>query len=84
MDRPSGQTGACQTGILARVASAGAHFGEEPALVGSGGSGTIFFRGCNLCCEYCQNFDISRSARGGTEVSVEDLAGLMARLELQG
>ena len=45
-------------------------------LVGGGGSGTIFFEGCNLGCVFCQNFDISRG-RGGPEVSAEQLAQLM-------
>ncbi len=34
------------------------HFGEEAPLVGSHGSGTIFFSHCNLLCRFCQNFEI--------------------------
>lgn len=60
VDRPGGETGMCCTAGFARVASAGPHFGEERCLVGRGGSGTIFFGGCNLACVYCQNHDISR------------------------
>ncbi len=41
------------------ISSFGPHFGEEPELVGLGGSGTIFFTGCNLKCIFCQNWDIS-------------------------
>jgi putative pyruvate formate lyase activating enzyme len=42
------------------VASYGPHFGEEAPLVGRGGSGTIFFGGCNLACVFCQNHEISQ------------------------
>jgi len=79
-DRLGGQTGFCGVGRLARVASAGAHFGEEPILVGPGGSGTIFFQGCNLDCVFCQNHEISHRP-GGAEVSAEELAGLMVDLQ---
>jgi putative pyruvate formate lyase activating enzyme len=80
VDRLAGESGFCGTGALARVSSAGAHFGEEPVLVGQGGSGTIFFQRCNLDCVFCQNWDISHE-QGGVETSAEELAGLM--LELQ-
>jgi putative pyruvate formate lyase activating enzyme len=63
-DRTVGQLGVCRIGAVAQVASHGPHFGEERPLVGRGGSGTIFFAGCNLQCVYCQNHDISQpSAR---------------------
>jgi putative pyruvate formate lyase activating enzyme len=61
------------------VSSAGPHFGEEKVLVGSGGSGTIFFAGCNLGCIFCQNFDISHHRRG-QEVTIEHLAESMLEL----
>ena len=60
VDRLAGELGQCRTGALARVASYGPHFGEEAPLVGRGGSGTIFFAGCNLACVFCQNHDISQ------------------------
>jgi len=82
-DRLNGQTGLCRTAAHARVASAGAHFGEEPVLVGPGGSGTIFFAGCNLDCVFCQNYDISHGV-GGREVTVEQLAGIMLDLQRRG
>ncbi|MBN1766509.1 MAG: radical SAM protein [Sedimentisphaerales bacterium] len=64
VDRTAGQLGACQTGITASVSSAMRHFGEESVLVGSGGSGTIFFSRCNLHCVFCQNHDISQRSSG--------------------
>lgn len=42
------------------ISYSGLHFGEEPFLVGAGGSGTIFFLGCNLRCQFCQNYQISQ------------------------
>jgi putative pyruvate formate lyase activating enzyme len=66
VDRTAGQVGDCRIGHQAVVASAGPHFGEEPVFVGRGGSGTIFFSGCNLDCVFCQNFDISHCAEGRT------------------
>jgi putative pyruvate formate lyase activating enzyme len=58
--RAIGKLGHCETGLLAPVASAGAHHGEEPVLSGSRGSGTVFFGNCNLRCLYCQNYQISQ------------------------
>ncbi|MFR6424555.1 MAG: hypothetical protein ACLUNO_02425 [Oscillospiraceae bacterium] len=36
------------------------HFGEEPCISGTRGSGAVFFSGCNLRCVFCQNRTISR------------------------
>ena len=83
IDRSAGQLGFCQGGALAKVASAGAHFGEESVLVGRGGSGTIFFQGCSLGCVFCQNYDISAES-GGVEVTAEQLAKLMLDLQIRG
>lgn len=83
-DRLRDETGFCGTGRLARVASFAPHFGEEACLVGRGGSGTIFFSGCNLRCAFCQNADISRDARAGVAVTASQLAGVMLDLQAQG
>lgn len=74
VDRLAGEVGECRTGAPARVASFGPHFGEEAPLVGRGGSGTIFFGGCNLSCVFCQNHDISQPA-GDRGLTVERRAG---------
>ena len=81
--RTSAEGAGCHTGERARVSSAGPHFGEEDPLVGTGGSGTIFFTWCNLRCQYCQNADISQMGHGH-EVEPEDLAGMMLGLQSQG
>ena len=81
--RKEGQLGYCETGFEPKVSSAGPHFGEEPVLVGTGGSGTIFFAGCNLHCVFCQNYDISQ-LRQGKEILIEQLAKIMLSLQHQG
>jgi putative pyruvate formate lyase activating enzyme len=73
----------CHTGSRAWVSSYGPHFGEEDPLVGSGGSGTIFFTWCNLRCRFCQNYDISQEGQGH-EVEPEELAAMMLSLQEQG
>jgi len=75
--------GFCRVGSRAVVYSFHPHFGEEPPLVGSGGSGTVFFSSCNLACVYCQNWEISQ-LRLGQEVEPEQLAGMMLRLQAMG
>lgn len=50
-------------GPHAVLAAATAHFGEEPEVSGTRGSGTLFFGACNLRCRYCQNHQISQGTR---------------------
>lgn len=57
-------TGRCGVHNMIKVARAGLHFGEEPCISGTNGSGTIFFSGCPLKCVYCQNYDISHECFG--------------------
>ncbi|MFY9399532.1 MAG: radical SAM protein [Desulfomonilia bacterium] len=83
VDRIHDETGFCRTGRYASVASFGAHFGEEAPLVGTGGSGTIFFCSCNLLCTFCQNYDISHF-RAGAEVGPGELADMMLSLQESG
>lgn len=79
INRLDNKKGFCGVGLLPLVSSVGPHFGEEPELVGRGGSGTIFFAGCNLGCWFCQNYDISH-LRHGEEVSTKELAKEMLTL----
>lgn len=83
VDRTAGPRGFCGGGVEAVVASAGPHSGEEPCLVASGGSGTIFLAGCNLGCVFCQNADISRET-AGRALSTDALVQLMLGLEARG
>ena len=82
-ERALGKLGKCGVPFEPVVSSAGPHFGEEPVLVGRGGSGTIFLAGCNLLCLFCQNWDISHRRRGN-ECSAKDLAAMMLGLERMG
>jgi putative pyruvate formate lyase activating enzyme len=83
-NRLQDEIAACYSGRLPIVSSYTAHFGEEPALVGTSGAGNIFFGNCNLRCVYCQNYQISQTHKEQikNEVSHERLAEMM--LELQG
>jgi len=80
VNRSKGEVGFCGIDDKVVVSSLGPHFGEESVLVGSGGSGTIFFAGCNLGCVFCQNFDISHY-RDGRRMSIEKLANAMLGLQ---
>ncbi len=82
-DRLHGRQGKCRTGRAAGVSSYGAHFGEEAPLVGSRGSGTIFFACCNLACIYCQNHEISHLGEG-MPANREALARTMVALQSRG
>jgi putative pyruvate formate lyase activating enzyme len=83
VDRLAGELGVCQAGAEAVVSSAFPHYGEEPPLVGWGGSGTIFLTHCNLLCIFCQNWEISHGGQG-YPVSTAELAELMIRLQAAG
>ena len=77
VNRLAGETGICSTGVLARIANYGPHFGEEKPLVGIRGSGTIFFAGCSLGCCFCQNYGISQGADPAQEADTRELAAIM-------
>ncbi len=79
INRNAGETGFCGETAELRIAWAGLHFGEEPPITGTGGSGTIFVTGCNLGCSFCQNFQISRKSMGAV-VSYETFSGICEAL----
>jgi len=83
VNRLAGETGICRADDTVQVSSFGAHFGEEGPLVGTRGSGTIFFTGCNLKCVFCQNWDISQMRMGRT-LSDAELARIMISLQKAG
>ena len=58
--------GFCGMGTLPVVARIAPHFGEEPCISGTRGSGTVFFSGCTMHCLYCQNHEISLTGKGVT------------------
>jgi putative pyruvate formate lyase activating enzyme len=76
----------CRIGAGAQIAYAGLHFGEEPPISGTRGSGTIFFAGCNLRCAFCQNYQISQEFQHGhpRSLTTDELAAEMLRLQDEG
>lgn len=75
--------GFCGAGTLPVVARVAPHFGEEPCISGTKGSGTVFFSGCTLKCVFCQNYEISDGHKGRA-VTPKELADCYKRLEQQG
>lgn len=65
------------------AARAALHFGEEPCISGTRGSGTIFFSGCSLGCVFCQNESISHK-RHGKPITIQRLADIFRELEQAG
>ncbi len=74
--------GFCRIAAGALIAHAGLHFGEEPPISGTRGSGTIFFAGCNLHCVFCQNHQISQEFQASQTktLTADGLADEMLRL----
>ncbi|UCD15587.1 MAG: radical SAM protein [Candidatus Omnitrophota bacterium] len=75
--------GYCGAGKDLVVYTAFLHKGEEPAISGEAGSGTIFFSGCNLKCIYCQNYKFSHSLKG-KKITERQLADIMLKLQRRG
>ena len=75
--------GFCEMPAAPVVARAALHFGEEPCISGTRGSGTVFFSGCSLKCCFCQNHSISHKNEG-KPITVERLAEIFKELEIAG
>ncbi len=71
--------GFCNMGENPVIARADLHFWEEPPISGKNGSGAIFFSGCNLQCEFCQNEKISRG-KFGKEITINELKKIYIEL----
>ena len=68
-------TGFCRAPLVPQVNLISKHFGEEPVVSGTQGSGTVFFEGCSLGCIFCQNHSISHGLSGnGIPMKAERLA----------
>ena len=86
INRLAGEISFCRTGARALLAHAGLHYGEEPPISGTRGSGTIFFAGCNLRCVFCQNWQISQRFNEASvrEITPSELAQEMLHLQEAG
>ena len=74
------QRGFCGCSDTMRIARIGIHRYEEPCLCGPGGSGAVFFSGCNLRCVFCQN-KVLQTGQVGQNFTPEALADAMLELE---
>lgn len=83
VDRTKGQRGYCGMGDQMTAARAALHFWEEPPISGQRGSGAVFFSGCPLGCQFCQNTQISHQ-RYGAEISTKRLRAIFEDLIAQG
>jgi putative pyruvate formate lyase activating enzyme len=82
-DRTARAIGFCGAGAEAKVDAVSLHFGEEPPISGTRGSGTVFFSHRNMTCLFCQNYPISQRGNG-KELTVGKLAGESLRLQERG
>jgi putative pyruvate formate lyase activating enzyme len=86
INRFEGKLAVCRVGAEILISHIGLHFGEEPPISGTKGSGTIFFAGCNLRCVFCQNYQISQEFQQThtRTLNVDELVGEMLRLQAAG
>jgi putative pyruvate formate lyase activating enzyme len=86
INRLEGKVGYCRISAGIKISHAGLHFGEEPPISGTKGSGAIFFAGCNLRCVFCQNYQISQEFKQhpSRELTVGGLTDEMLRLQAMG
>ena len=79
---PHGAHGWCGAADVPRVFRWGPHFGEEPPLVGKGGSGCVFFSRCTMKCLYCQNSPWSWKG-GGEDKTIPELTAIFRELAVK-
>jgi putative pyruvate formate lyase activating enzyme len=88
VNRLIGETGYCGETAELRIGIAAIYHGEEPILIGTGGSGTIFLSGCNLGCVFCQIYQISQGTGKtpslGKAISIEEFAKICLALSDSG
>jgi putative pyruvate formate lyase activating enzyme len=82
-ERLKGKMGYCGLADEIVIAHYGPHFGEEPPISGTKGSGNIFFSSCNLRCVFCQNYQISHE-KVGKPASIEALVDIFFQLAENG
>lgn len=83
VNRIKGQMGKCKADATVKISLADLHYFEEPCISGKNGSGAVFFTGCNLNCQFCQNYEISQLQKGKS-ISMEELAEEYLKLQEKG
>ncbi|MFC1979835.1 radical SAM protein [Chloroflexota bacterium] len=83
VNRLENEMGFCHSGRLPIVSAVCTHQGEEPAISGSKGAGTVFFGNCNMRCVYCQNYQITHNwkKQKSKEIDCRTLAESMLYLQ---
>ena len=74
--------GFCGAGAGPRVFRWGPHFGEEPPITGTRGSGCVFFSRCTMKCVYCQNSPWSWKG-AGTDKTIAELTEIFRELAVK-
>jgi len=81
INRMEGDRGICKVGNECLISSEFMHMGEERYITPSH---TIFFMGCTLHCQFCQNFSISQWYETGCLLKPEELAVRIERRRKEG
>jgi putative pyruvate formate lyase activating enzyme len=81
VNRMKGKLGKCKIGKGCQISSEFLHLGEEPHVTPSH---TIFFMGCTLECQFCQNWSISQCFEDGYIATPEELAIRIERRRKEG
>ena len=77
----SKQKGFCAEGDKIRVSKIIENFmWEEPCISGEKGALAIFFSGCNLRCDFCQNYQLSHIGKG-QEYTPDEFALLLSSFD---
>ncbi|MGM0650921.1 MAG: FISUMP domain-containing protein [Bacteroidota bacterium] len=83
VNRLEGERGVCGANDKLEIATYGAHFGEDYAFVGKGGTGRIFFTNCPLRCVHCIDAKVSQEGYG-KQYSIDELSDIMLSLQQEG
>jgi len=81
VNRMKNERGICKVGKECLISSEFMHMGEEGHI---SPSHTIFFMGCTLHCQFCQNWSISRWFESGHQISSKELAIRIQRRRKEG
>jgi putative pyruvate formate lyase activating enzyme len=81
--RQKNMPGVCGAIRDVKIASHNLHYGEEPPITGTKGSGTVFFSGCTLKCVFCQNYPISHLFNG-TFYRQDQFPDILLKLQARG